>query len=333
MRAFLRLLVAAAALAAPLAALAQQPGNTTALVVSTCGTPPSAYIAGNAGPLTVDTTGKLCTSGGGGTPGGTNGQVQFNNAGAFGGFTVSGDGTLNTSTGALVVTKTNGVSFGALATVTLNGTSLLSDATNVTALRNSTSAQKLSIYNTFTDASNYERGIFDWAGSANVLSIGTENAGTGSARNLRFLVGGVNKLDYGVSFANAWTTPVGFEWGSNVGYLNSANGQIWMPGSTGGIGFTTNTVATPTSTILAKLAAGVVSVDGNVALTNPRSATVPTFTIAGGTVANLPSAATVAAGARATVTDAIACTFGGAITGGGSTFCPVFSDGSAWKGG
>ena len=55
-------------------------------------------------------------SGGGGTPGGFSGQVQFNNAGVFGGFTVGGDGALNTSTGALTVTKTNGVAFGALAT-------------------------------------------------------------------------------------------------------------------------------------------------------------------------------------------------------------------------
>lgn len=55
--------------------------------------------------------------GGGGTPGGTSGQVQYNNAGSFGGFTVNGDGTLNTSTGALVVTSTNGTAFAASATV------------------------------------------------------------------------------------------------------------------------------------------------------------------------------------------------------------------------
>lgn len=54
--------------------------------------------------------------GGGGTPGGSSGQVQYNNAGSFGGVTVGGDGTLNTGTGALVVTKTNGVSFAASAT-------------------------------------------------------------------------------------------------------------------------------------------------------------------------------------------------------------------------
>lgn len=54
--------------------------------------------------------------GGGGSPGGTNGQVQFNSSGTFGGFTVGGDGTLNTSTGALSVTKTGGVLFGTFAT-------------------------------------------------------------------------------------------------------------------------------------------------------------------------------------------------------------------------
>lgn len=42
-------------------------------------------------------------SGGGGTPGGSSGQVQYNNSGAFGGFTVSGDATLNTGTGVLTV--------------------------------------------------------------------------------------------------------------------------------------------------------------------------------------------------------------------------------------
>lgn len=46
--------------------------------------------------------------GGGGTPGGANGTVQYNNAGAFGGFVVSGDGTLNTATGVLSVTRING---------------------------------------------------------------------------------------------------------------------------------------------------------------------------------------------------------------------------------
>lgn len=45
----------------------------------------------------------LSATGGGGTPGGTNGQIQFNNAGSFAGFTMSGDATLITGTGQLTI--------------------------------------------------------------------------------------------------------------------------------------------------------------------------------------------------------------------------------------
>lgn len=56
-----------------------------------------------------------------------------------------------------------------------------------------------------------------------------------------------------------------------------------------------------------------------------------TLSTAGYTVATLPAAAPQAViGARAYVTDALACTFLGALTGGGSTFCPVEYNGSAW---
>src|SRR5215831_2047906 len=50
------------------------------------------------------------------TVGGTPGQIQFNNSGSLSGFTVNGDGTLTPSTGALTVTKTNGVAFAPSAT-------------------------------------------------------------------------------------------------------------------------------------------------------------------------------------------------------------------------
>jgi len=42
-----------------------------------------------------------------GSPGGTPGQIQYNNAGAFGGFTTSGDAAINTSTGALTLATVN----------------------------------------------------------------------------------------------------------------------------------------------------------------------------------------------------------------------------------
>lgn len=55
------------------------------------------------------------------------------------------------------------------------------DAANVWAFRNGTSAQGFRIYKTYTDASNYERLVFSWAGTD--FKLGCENAGTGSATN------------------------------------------------------------------------------------------------------------------------------------------------------
>jgi hypothetical protein len=48
-------------------------------------------------------------------------------------------------------------------------------------------------------------------------------------------------------------------------------------------------------------------------------------------VADLPSAATAGAGARATVSNANATTFNSVVAGGGANTVPVFSDGSAWR--
>lgn len=60
-----------------------------------------------------------------------------------------------------------------------------------------------------------------------------------------------------------------------------------------------------------------------IALTN--SATLPTLSSIG-------TAATAGAGARATIGDATACaTFAGTVTGGGSTKCPLYSDGTVWR--
>jgi len=49
------------------------------------------------------------------------------------------------------------------------------------------------------------------------------------------------------------------------------------------------------------------------------------------TVANLPSAATAGAGARAFVTDSSTATFNATVAGGGANAVPCFSDGTNWK--
>lgn len=63
----------------------------------------------------------------------------------------------------------------------LNGP-LVQDAADTLAIRNGTNPQLLYIYNTFTNSSNYERGVLAWA--SNQLFVGTDAAGTGSARVL-----------------------------------------------------------------------------------------------------------------------------------------------------
>lgn len=77
---------------------------------------PTGHVAGAAtggrqGAGTINAKGfyvdGVAVGGGGGTPGGSSGQVQYNNAGAFGGFTTSGDATINTASGALTLATVN----------------------------------------------------------------------------------------------------------------------------------------------------------------------------------------------------------------------------------
>lgn len=58
---------------------------------------------------------------------------------------------------------------------------------NTLALRNGASAQTFNVYNTFTDASIYERGFIRW--NANVFQIGAEAAGSGTNRNVSIVTG------------------------------------------------------------------------------------------------------------------------------------------------
>ena len=64
-----------------------------------------------------------------------------------------------------------------------NDTRLFRDAANTLAQRNVTNAQTFRVYNTYTDASNYERGFLKW--NSNVFEIGSEAAGTGTTRPMR----------------------------------------------------------------------------------------------------------------------------------------------------
>lgn len=96
---------------------------------------------------------------------------------------------------------------------------LFRDAANTLAQRNGTTAQTLRVYNTFTDASNYERGVIDWATTANRLTIGAQAAGTGTLRIVSIV--GSQLLVPGDGSASAPT----------IANVNSTNTGFYFPGS------------------------------------------------------------------------------------------------------
>ena len=99
------------------------------------------------------------------------------------------------------------------------------DAANTLALRNSTNAQVFNVYNTYTDASNYERGCIKW--TTNVLEIGTEAAGTGTSRQLRLNAAatGIECRVGGTLIAEVRTTNL--RPGLNSSYDLGSSGRSW----------------------------------------------------------------------------------------------------------
>jgi hypothetical protein len=109
---------------------------------------------------------------------------SFNNSG----LVYAGIHTGATETRGFRVGSANGYGFSS--TTVSTGTPdliLARDAANALAQRNGVNAQAFRVYNTFTDASNYERGVLRW--NTNILQIGTEAAGTGTVRSVQVVAG------------------------------------------------------------------------------------------------------------------------------------------------
>ncbi len=90
----------------------------------------------------------------------------------------------------------------------------ITGSANVLDVRNGVNAQQVNIYNTYTDASNYERLAFVWGG--NQLYLVTQAAGSGSTRNLNV-------------YASA---QLGLGGGSAISWIISAPGHF-LPLTTG----------------------------------------------------------------------------------------------------
>lgn len=114
------------------------------------------------------------------------GDVTFSSgAGSFAGVFL-GNYTL-AANAALAWTNTNG------SVSASQDTFLLRDAGNVLAQRNGTNAQTFSVYNTFTDASNYER--LNVKFQSNTATISAQSLGTGTSRALQIGTIGSSPID------------------------------------------------------------------------------------------------------------------------------------------
>ena len=113
---------------------------------------------------------------------------------------------------------------------------LNAEGTGTLALRYNTTAQIFNIYNTYTDASNYERGWLKWAG--NVFQIGTESLGTGVTRQVSILSAnsaihlGGSTSGFNTSTGRLYLSNTGrsTSWGGSDGYIEGVTSSHFAIG-------------------------------------------------------------------------------------------------------
>jgi len=223
--------------------------------------------------------------------------------------------------------------------------------------------------NNYTDASNYDRGVFTFV--SNALRIGTENIGAAypSARPIDFVTGGVakwqisaaghlmsagvtdNLYDIGASGANrprniyvgsSIVTPGATLGGGSGVVINSSFDIGWSGskssiygGATDGVIKLSNYAGNDLNRIQLGGTADThpaIARDGaGIKITGAAAGSTSWIKVPAVAVSALPSASTAGAGARSFVNDALTPVFGSAVTGGGAVTVPVYSTGSAWN--
>jgi len=172
---------------------------------------------------------------------------------------------------------------------------LLRDAANTLAQRNGVNAQAFRIYNTFTDASNYERMVVGV--QSGVFQIRTEFAGTGTAKELVLNPAAGARLRFATDGTTRWNIAAG------TGHFIAEADNTYDIGNSGTL--RPRTVYAATSVV------------------------APLVTTTTTTVGALGSASP--AGQRKFVTDANATTFASIVAAGGANGVPVYSDGTNWR--
>jgi hypothetical protein len=254
----------------------------------------------------------------------------------------------------------------------LCGSPAVSDAANTLGLRNGTSAQRINLASSWTDAGNLSRAFID-AGqtTANTLLFGSEHLGTGGNALTKFQlnVDGTNVLDYSVGltgylsiarpvvfgtqfFAQANTGAVApgvsfngsgasgiYNYGANIGVSVSGTARLYVDSlgmgvANNGVFGSENGVTGTRDVGISRLAASTYGVGNGTSGNVSGTFKAATFTTHPVTVASLPSAATVGAGARMMVSDAtqtLTAGIGAVVVGGGANKVPVISDGADWR--
>lgn len=178
--------------------------------------------------------------------------------------------------------------------------------TNTLEQRNSTNAQTFNLYNTYTDASNYERGFLKW--NSNVLEIGTGAAGTGTQRQMA-----ISSI--------------------NLNLSQPSNGQLLSISRAGEARIALRVDSSNNVAIEGNASNGAIEIkESGVSVANARTNRfeflLPPQINASSTVAALPGTPLV--GMIARVTDADTPAVGSTVTGGGAAAALVWYNGTNW---
>lgn len=124
----------------------------------------------------------------------------------------------------LNATRFGVISFGLGASPSSLDVLLERDAANTLAQRNGTNAQTFRVYNTFTDASNYER--LEIQAASSQFFVSTRGTGTGVGRDLNVGTEGLGSLIFRTSGTSRWNV-------SNSGHLLASTDNTYDIGANG----------------------------------------------------------------------------------------------------